>query len=299
MSALGALWNRTFFAPSSGHRLAYVRVLLGIYMFVYFGAQLPHAALSYSNQGVYIPYLVPDYAPAPLVAQALVLLVVLASVALALGYRTRVVAPLLLLLFAYHYFLGLGEKQSAFDRLLAIDLLVLCFADSGRVLGLDARRGGAALIVWPERMLALQTLWLYLGPGLWKLCTPGWRTGVLLESNLQGMFATKLAFRLVQLDLSRTSWAVLSWSVIAFELAMVPLLLTRRTRPLALAMGLVFHGLNCVVLVIPEFLLSVATYPVFIEPRTLAALAERLHTRTARLLRGRASRDTVTRDASS
>lgn len=275
MRRLAIAWDELFFAPTSGHRVAAVRVLVGLYVLVYFGVQLPDAALSYSREGVYSPYLVPDYAPSAPVAYALVGLLLAAALALTLGYRTRVFAPLLLALFAYHYFLGLGEKQSAFDRLLAIDLLVLCFADSGRTFGLDANRPGGPPIAWPERMLALQTLFLYLGPGLWKLFTPGWHTGVLLESNLQSMFATPLAFELVRLELSSSTWAVMSWSVIAFELAMVPLLVVRRTRALALVMGTVFHALNCIVLVIPEFLLSLAAYPVFVHERTLERLAAR------------------------
>jgi hypothetical protein len=276
VSRLSAAWNAFFFAPAGGHRVAAVRVLVGLYVLVYFGVQLPDVALSYSREGVYSPYFVPDYAPSVPVAYALFGLLLTSALALTLGYRTRLFAPLLLALFAYHYFLGLGEKQSAFDRLLAIDLLVLCFADSGRSFGLDARRPGPPAIAWPERVLALQTLFLYLGPGLWKLFTPAWHTGVLLESNFQGMFATPLAFTIVRLELSPTTWAVMSWSVIAFELAMVPLLSMRRTRALALLLGVGFHALNCVVLVIPEFLLSMAAYPVFVEERTLERLATRI-----------------------
>jgi len=278
VSRLSTAWNELFFAPATGLRVAGVRILVGLYALVYFGAQLPDVPLSYSREGVYSPYFVPDYAPSVPVAYALFGLMLAAALALMLGYRTRVSAPLLLALFAYHYFLGLGEKQSAFDRLLAIDLLVLCFADSGRRFGLDAARPGPPAIAWPERMLALQTIWLYLGPGLWKLFTTAWHTGVLLESNFQGMFATPLAFAVVRLDLSPTTWAVMSWCVIAFELAMVPLLMMRRTRPLALVLGTAFHVLNCVLLVIPEFLLSLATYPVFVPERTLDRLAARVRT---------------------
>jgi vitamin K-dependent gamma-carboxylase len=275
MKRLATAWNAHFFAEGSDHRIAAVRVLVGLYVLVYFGAQLPDAALSYSYEGVYSPYLLPDYAPSAPVAYALLAALLACGLALTLGYRTRIATPTLLALFAYHYFLGLGEKQSAFDRLLAIDLLILCFADSGRVLGLDARRPGPPLLAWPERMLALQTFWLYLGPGLWKLFTPSWHTGVLLKSNLQGMFATPLAFSIVRLDLSQTTWAVLSCSVIAFELAMVPLLVVRRTRTLALLLGFAFHALNCVVLVIPEFLLSLAAYPVFVDEPVLRRIADR------------------------
>jgi hypothetical protein len=67
-----------------------------------------------------------------------------------------------------------------------------------------------------------------------------------------------------------------------FELAMVPLLIVRRTRPLALLFGTGFHLLNCVVLVVPEFLLCLAAYPVFVSEARLERAAARVRTWLAR-----------------
>ena len=275
MSRLLERWNRWLYAPSSGHRVAAVRILLGAYLLAYFGGYASHVELSFSNHGVYVPYRVPDYAPSPAVAWALYLLALALCFALLLGYRARLAAPALLLLFGAAYFLQIGVKQSSFDRLIAIDLLVLCFADSGRVLGLDARRAGAQPLVWPERMLQLQTVLLYFGPGVWKLLTPAWHSGMLLYSNMQGMWATPIAFAIVRTHQSIVTWTAFSWAIIAFELSLGPLLIIRPTRPFALALGAAFHALNCVVLVVPEFMIGVVAYPVFIEPATLARWAER------------------------
>jgi hypothetical protein len=120
---------------------------------------------------------------------------------------------------------------------------------------------------------------LYFGPGLWKLLTPAWHDGALLYSNLQGMWATPLAFRIVRAGFSQGTWAAFSWSIIVFELMLGPLLLMRRTRPYALVFGAFFHVLNCVVLVVPEFLISLVAYPVFIAPATLERWSGRLRTR--------------------
>lgn len=269
-------WNRWLYAPSSGQRIAVVRILLSAYLLFYFGTFAGHVELSFSNLGVYTPYGLPDYAPGPMAAWAIYLLTMLACLLLLVGYRTRVVAPLLLVLFGHAYFLQLGVKESTFDRLIAIDLLVLCCADSGRAFGLDANRPGPQPVVWPERMLALQTVLLYLGPGLWKLLVPAWHDGVLLYSNLHGMWATPLSFRIVRSGLSSGTWAAFSWSIIAFELLLGPLLVLRRTRPYALVLGALFHALNCVVLVVPEFLISLVAYPVFIAPATLERWSARL-----------------------
>jgi hypothetical protein len=240
-----------------------------VYLLAYFGGMAPHVPLLFSAEGVYVPYLVPDYAPPPVVAWLLFGAMLVATIALTVGYRTAISASLVLLLFLHHYFLQLAVKQSSFDRLIAIDLVVLCLADAGRVLGLDAARPGPPPTRWGERVLQIQTVLLYLGAGMWKLFNPAWHGGVLLRSNLQGMFATPLAFALVQQGFSSRTWAMFSIAIIALELAIGVLLTIPRLRPLALVLGIGFHAVNCVVLVIPEFLVVLAAYPVFVSDARL------------------------------
>jgi hypothetical protein len=265
-----AAWNRFFYAPAGGQRIAAFRILFALYLFGYFASMLPHVTLMFSNHGVYVPYLVPDIAPAPAVAWVLFVSMLACTLALLIGYRSELAARALLGLFLYHYFLQLAVKESVFDRLIALDLIVLSFADSGRVWGLDAQRAPCATPnVWAERLLMAQSVLLYSGSGLWKLSNPAWHSGALLRSTLQSMWATPLAFSLVRQGFSLPTWTAFSWTIIVFELSLGPLLLIRKTRPLALVLGTTFHLINCFVLVIPEFLVSMATYPVFIEPRTL------------------------------
>jgi hypothetical protein len=283
MTRLAAAWNRFFFAPASGERIAAFRVLFALYLLAYFGAMLPHVALLFSNQGVYVPYLVPDYAPPPALAWPTFAMMPVCALLLLVGYRTELAARALLLLFLYHYFLQLAVKQSSFDRLIVIYLAVLCFADSGRTWGLDARRApAAAQTAWAERLVAAQSIFLYAGSGLWKLLNPSWHSGALLRSNLVGMWATPLGFELVRLGFSERTWTLFSWAIIALELVLGVLLLVRRTRPLGIVLGTLFHLGNCFVLVIPEFLVAVTPYPVFVEPRTLARFGERIARLTIR-----------------
>jgi hypothetical protein len=284
VTRIATAWHRFFFAPARGERIAAFRILFALYLLAYFGAMLPHVELLFSNQGVYVPYLVPDCAPPPALAWPLFLAMPLCAACLLVGYRSELSARVLFVLFLYHYFLQLAVKQSSFDRLIAIYLAVLCFADAGRVWGLDARRAApVAQTVWAERLLAAQSIFLYAGSGLWKLLNPSWHHGALLRSNMQSMWATPFGFALVRLGFSEYTWTLFSWSIIVLELSLGVLLLVRRTRPLGIALGTAFHLGNCFVLVIPEFLVSVTPYPVFIEPRTL----ERLGKRVARLLPNR------------
>jgi hypothetical protein len=273
VSALVASWNRFFHAPSAGVRIAAVRILLGLYLLVYLGAMAPHVPLMFSNEGVYVPYLLPDYAPAPAVAWLMFSAMIAATLALTIGYRTTASAALLLVLFLYHYFLQLAVKHSSFDRLIVIYLGVVCLADAGRVLGCDARRIGPRPTRWGERVLQIQTVLLYLGAGLWKVFNPAWHGAVLLRSNLQGMFATPLAFALARQDLTPRTWSLLSLSVIALELAIGVLLMVPRLRAVGLVLGVGFHLANCFVLVIPEFLVALAVYPAFMREQTLERIA--------------------------
>lgn len=271
-----SVFQRWLYAPSSGHRVAAFRILFALYLLAYFGIMAPHVTLLFSNQGVYLPYLLPDYAPSPVWAWLLFLSMFALTIALLLGYRSELVARLLLGLFLYHYFLQIAVKQSSFDRLIMIYLVILCFADSGRVWGLDARRAGPTPTVFAERMLALQSLMLYFGSGLWKAFNPAWHTGALLHSTLESMWASPLAFAIAQRDFSEQAWTHFSWTIIVFELSVAPLLLLRRTRPLGILLGFGFHFFNTVVLVVPEFLVATTPYPVFIQPQTLERLGARV-----------------------
>jgi hypothetical protein len=118
-------------------------------------------------------------------------------------------------------------------------------------------------------------VFLYSGSGLWKLLSPAWRSGAVLESAFQGMWATPLAFRIVQADLPPGAWTALTWSVVALELSLGPLLLWRRTRMLAIALATLFHIGNWVLLFIPEFLVCVVALVVFVDDATLTRVLKR------------------------
>jgi hypothetical protein len=206
--------------------------------------------------------MVPDYGPAPALAHALFGCFLASAVALTLGYRPGLFAPLAIVLFFYHYFLQLAVKQSSFERLLAIYLIVLACAGSDRAWAI-ARRPAAVTTAWPRRVLLMQAAALYFGAGLWKLLNPRWHTGRLLEATLQGMWATPLGFWIAGLGWTQSTWTALSWATIAFELLLGVAILVRRTRVAAVAAGTLFHIANATILAIPEFLVCLVPYPLF------------------------------------
>ncbi len=270
MSVLSRFWDRTLFAPSSGVGLAAFRIAFALFMLGYLGAMTPHVPLLFSSHGVYVPYLVPDLAPPPLGAWLLYLAMLGATVSLLVGYRTTLSAWCLCLLFAHHYFLQLAIKQSSFDRLIGIYLLILCFAGAGSTWSLDARAGRARpTSVWAERMIMFQTVALYFGAGFWKAVNPHWHGGEMMWFTLQGMFATDVGFTIVRLGLPAWVWDAATIGIIVAEILLGLAFLFRRLRPSAIVAGTFFHLANCVILNIPEFIISITPYAVFMRDETL------------------------------
>lgn len=271
-----AFWMR----EDSGLPLACFRIAFALYMLVYLGVLLPHVAVLFSDQGVYAPYLVPDLAPPPALAWLLFGAMLACCASMLVGYRTELAAAVLLALYLHHYFLQLAVKQSSFERLIIIYMAALALAGSGQRLGLDGVREPGPRLVWGPRLIAAQSVFLYTGSGLWKLLNPAWHDGALLHSTFQGMWATPLALSIARLGLSDGMWTAMTWSVVALELALGPLLMWRRTRVLGVLLATAFHVGNWLLLFIPEFLLCVVALLVFIDDaaleRGLAALQRRL-----------------------
>jgi hypothetical protein len=97
-----------------------------------------------------------------------------------------------------------------------------------------------------------------------KALNPLWRDGRLIEMTYQGAWATPAAFAIAQLDLPARAYDVAAWGVILFEMSLGPALYWPRTRGAAMLLGTAFHLANWVLLDIPEFMVCVATYVLFV-----------------------------------
>jgi hypothetical protein len=255
--------------------MAGFRILLGLYLLAYLGALAPHVTVLFSSQGVYMPFLVPDYAPPPIAAWIVYAGALALALAVTVGFRTRFTVPLLLAAFLYHYFLALAVSYTSYDRIIILYLLVLVFAEGGRVWAVDPAASSAPhpACGWGERVLTMQAFMLYFGSGLWKLMNPQWHNGRLFEGIHQGMWATPIGFWIARLDLSPQIWTLLAWSVVLFELLVGLGFLFRRLQPWAMLGAAAFHLNNTVVLGIPEFLVCVCIAPIFASDRLLQAVS--------------------------
>jgi uncharacterized membrane protein YphA (DoxX/SURF4 family) len=263
---LRGCWNKTWFEPLAPYPLAALRIAFGVYLFAYFSKYFSIVDLSFSNSGVYSPYLIPDIAPAPWLARAIYYFTLLATAALCLGACTRTAAVLVFLLFEYHYYLNFAVNNTAYDRLNTIILFILCFVDSGAAWSFDERNTKATRLIpaWQIRLLQFQLAAVYFGSGLWKLFNSLWHGGQMLKFNLASPWASSVGFGILSLQLPDWLFTALTWGVIVFELCAGIGLYFRRTRPIIMAIGIVFHLCNSFILVIPEFLNCVTLYAVFL-----------------------------------
>lgn len=256
-------WNRFWFRDTQPEGYALFRMAFGAALLVYFGSFAPHVATLFSSEGVYVPFLLPDLAPGPIGAWILWGATIVAASLFTLGWRTKWITPLLLVLFAHHYFVSFGIKDTAYDRLFLIFLAVACFAPLDRKWAL--RRTEGATPVFAARLLCFQVAALYFGAGMWKLFNEAWHTGDMMRMTMVGPWGTELARAFVLLELSPTFWTALTWSVIVFEVAAGILVFVPYVRGPVLLAAAAFHLGVWAFLQIPEFLVCLAVYPLFFE----------------------------------
>src|SRR6185369_7035688 len=152
--------------------------------------------LFYSNQGVYTTFLMPDIAPSPYIAAVLYEITVLLIVGLIVGYRVRVVAPLLLLFYGYHFCLNIWVRACSFDRAMLMALLFLCMTPSDTVLSISPRKRQAGVeptvSAWTTRLLIIHMCLFYLSTGIYKALDSDWQNGQLLKAVMSNLYSSNL-----------------------------------------------------------------------------------------------------------
>lgn len=189
---------------------------------------------------------------------------VIAALAMAIGWRTRLVAPLTALCVTGNLFLS--QTHFRHNRAFLILLLwTVALSASGRVLSLDARRSrsgqpgtpssvssaaqnedrGTLWPLWTMRVLASS---VYLASGFSKLIDPDWVSGLVLWDRAvryQHLVAERVPGPLAELvvDISTTRWVhtVTSPLAVAMELFIGVGLWFARTRLAAVWIAVFFH----------------------------------------------------------
>jgi len=184
-----------------------------------------------------------------------------------IGLFTRSAAFAITLL--TYYVLGIPQCFGQVDHyhFLAWFSLLLAFSRCGDALSVDSllqRSRGAAretesvIYARPIRWVWILMGVVYLFPGLWKLWISGdrWFFGNALAAHMYVKWAELRWIPNVRID--RVPWLARAAGLggIAFELAFLPLVLRRGTRPLIAVAGLAFHNLSIVLMGISFFWLQ-------------------------------------------
>jgi hypothetical protein len=261
--------------PVSGASLAAVRIALGLV------AALSAVRIAangwidalYAGPTHRFTYVGLGWVPQPSapVATALVVAIGVAGVALAVGWRCRVAAAVLLVAFGWIELIDVTTYLNHywFVTLLAVLSVVV---PVGRALSLDARRQGPRPVargwVW---LVRFQVGVVYAFAGLAKLQTE-WLAGRPLELWLPARSALPVVGPLLEQPGAARLLAVAG---AAFDCSIVPLLVWRRTRFAAWLVLVAFHVCTWLLFPIGVFpWLMIGASTIFFEPRwPLAAWA--------------------------
>ncbi len=213
-SRLSSWW----FAAAPAERLAAIRIAVGAFALHYLGTRVGmFASVVRTDPQLFDPVGVVSGLAAPVspsLADALVIVTLVANVAFLLGWRHRVSGPafgvLLLTLLSYRNSWSMVYHS---DNVLVLHVLVLGVARSADAWSIDARRRGREAAAsweygWPLKLACAMAVSTYFLAGVAKIMGPlgwGWASGdamlsqVLvdgLRKELLGSGASDLAFRL-------------------------------------------------------------------------------------------------------
>jgi hypothetical protein len=214
----------------------------------------------------------------------------LLAVVIILGWRTRIVLPVYLVLWVSFIELNDGAGDQG-DNAYRMFMIALLFADTTRRWSLDARRrrragrfpetdGGSwrwALIMANNLaivVLAFQVCAIYMSGGLYKAGGTAWQHGFAVYNPLH---TQQFGTWPVLSDLV-TAWGpmvvAISWGSILFQCAFPFMLFNRYTRIVALLGILSFHLGIALLMGLPWFSLTmIAVDAIFIRDRSFAKLS--------------------------
>lgn len=267
-------WNELCFKEIDPQPIAAFRILFGIYLLIYFFSQLPHVEMMYSNQGVYSPFWLPDITPAPWIALLIHLFLIACTISFIIGWQTRFVTPLILLIFLYYFFINLSVKNCSYDRLIIVFLFLMSLAYNQIDKAFAPRSPKEAKVsAWLTRLLCVQVTIFYLGTGVFKSFAEPWQNGEILKMTMASMWGTPAAFKLLSLNLPMWFYDVMTKGIVYFELVWGFLLWFKKIQKPVFILGIFFHLTVWVFLSIPEFMICPITYVLFMPSHELKKIA--------------------------
>lgn len=207
------------------------------------------------------------------------LLLLVLSAGIILGYRYRLVTSLFFLGFTYLFLL---EKATYLNHgyLFCWISFIMIFLPADRAFSWDVREGRKQawtwIPYWPLFLLQFLMGVVYFYGGIAKI-NPDWLRAMPLRLWLPGKTNVPLVGALLE---APEAAYFMAYGGMLFDLLVVPLLVFRRTRYLALGMAVFFHGTNALIFNIGIFpYLSLCLTALFFAPefprQTIQALVKR------------------------
>ena len=194
------------------------------------------------------------------------------GLAIMLGYRYRIAITSYTILWAGVYFMQKSSYNNHYYLLLLISFLLI-FLPANRYASLDVKQNRVSeektMPYWISLLFIIQVGIVYVFASLAKFY-PDWLDGTFTKNLLSGTTS-----RPFFLELFSQKWFYLfiAYAGILFDLLIVPFLLFKKTRTLALIASVIFHIFNSITLqigIFPFFALTFALF--FYEPETIRRL---------------------------
>ena len=266
-----ATFRRWAFDPVDTAPMAALRIACGLLTLGWTLSLLPDASTFLAKDGLTAGavdgsrgWWTLPVAPYPVVAALLV-----AALAMLLGWRTRLVTPVVAVLLLVVQRRDVYVLNSG-DLLLRELALYLCLMPCGETWSLDARRREAReRSPWGLRLLQLQVSALYLFSVTAKLHGTSWQSGSAVGKALQLEDLQRLVLP-QSVSTSLTVSAVLTYGTLVAEAFLVLGLWFARTRWLAILVGISIHlGIEATLLIGWFSLTILACYLAFVPPEVL------------------------------
>ena len=194
------------------------------------------------------------------------------GLAIMLGYRYRIAIISYTLLWAGVYFMQKTAYNNHYYLLLLISFLLI-FLPSNSYASLDVRQNRIkeenTMPYWISLLFIIQVAIVYVFASIAKFY-PDWLDGTFTR-NLLADSTNVIALK--KLFLQKWFYLFIAYMGIIFDLLIVPLLLFKKTRMLALLASLTFHLFNAIFLeigIFPFFALTFALF--FYEPETIRSV---------------------------
>ncbi|MFP9112346.1 HTTM domain-containing protein [Flavobacterium sp. RHBU_3] len=182
-----------------------------------------------------------------------------------LGYKYRFSIISFTVLWAAVYFMQKTSYNNHYYLLLLISL-IMCFMPANRYKSIDAAQHPEikqyTMPAWCRWVMVAQISAVYFFATIAKLY-PDWLNGSFTHQLLANEAGTGITAEVIT---SQGFALFIAWAGIAFDLLVVPLMLYKRTRTIALVASIIFHVFNSINLKIGIFPFFALSFAVFLYP---------------------------------